>query len=62
MSSILISHPLPWRVEHDCSNDVVAADGTLITSLHYEDDAKMLIGLAEEINRTLSFGIKQAST
>lgn len=45
----LVLHPLPWRVEHDWTYEVTAADGTIITKCQSPERAQAVVTMAEDL-------------
>lgn len=55
----LLHHPLPWRVEHDWTYEVTAADGTIIVKCMTHEQAKAIITTAEELQADLDTPIPE---
>ncbi len=43
-----IVHPLPWRIEHDWTVEVHAADGCIVAKCQSDEEAESVIEWAEE--------------
>lgn len=59
VSHYLIHHPLPWRVEHDWTHEVTAADGAIICKCMTHGRAMAVIALAEKIRAELDTPIPE---
>lgn len=46
-----LQHRLPWRIDHDWTYEVLAADGYCIAKCMDEDDAQGIIDTAERVMR-----------
>ena len=55
----LLNHPLPWRVEHDWTQEVTAADGTIIVKCMTREQAAAVIKMAEELRAELDTPIPE---
>ena len=45
----IFCNPLPWRVEHDWTNEVHASNGVIIAKCHTRDEAEGIIKAAEAL-------------
>jgi hypothetical protein len=48
----MLYHPLPWRIDHDWTVEVVASDNHIIVKTDYET-AREVVALAESIQKEL---------
>lgn len=48
-----IAHPPPWRIEHDWTVEVHAADGHIVAKCSSIEEAESVIDWAKEMNQIL---------
>lgn len=47
----VLYHPLPWRIESDWTEDVIASDGHIVAKCRSHSDAMEIVELAEKIRK-----------
>jgi len=50
---VWVVHPLPWRIEHDWTVEVHAADGHIVAKCQSVEEAESVIDWAKEMHQIL---------